>query len=166
VSAISIREAGTEDAEIVAKLFTEFNAILGADGYGDEEAMRPERVLVTAPQMKARLQAIAAIEPTFISALDGEPAGFLCLRLIPYAGQDAPYAEVTQLFVRPTYMRRGIGAALIAEAERRAVAAGATCLHIITGAANLDAQAFYRAMGYAMPGVEFEKHFSPEAVRA
>jgi ribosomal protein S18 acetylase RimI-like enzyme len=161
-----IREVRVEDAETIATLFTEFNAILGADGYADEEALRPERVLVTAAQMKARLDAIAAIEPSLMANLDGEPAGFLCLRLVPYAGQDAPYAEVTQLYVRPALKRRGVGAALIAEAERLAVAAGATCVHIITGAANLDAQAFYRAQGYAMPGVEFEKHFSPEVAHA
>ena len=44
-----------------------------------------------------------------------------------------------------------------------ATQAGATCVHIITGAVdNDDAQAFYRAQGYAMPGVEFVKYFSRE----
>jgi GNAT superfamily N-acetyltransferase len=163
---LAIREACVADAAIVAMLFSEFNAILGADGLPDVEAFLPENVQVTAAQMARRLEAMASVERAFIAVLQGEPAGLACLRLVPYVGQDAPYAELTQLYVRQRFQRRGVGAALIAAVEHRAVGAGATCVHIITGRDNIGAQAFYSAQGYSIPGVELEKHFVREAIRA
>ena len=156
---MTVREACVEDAAVVAELFSEFNTILGADGLPEEQAFLPENTNVSAGQMASRLSAMAGVEIAFVAELGGVPAGLACLRLVPYAGQDAPFAELTQLFVRTRFKRRGAGAALIAAVEQRAVAGGATCVHIVTGRDNLDAQAFYKAQGYAMPGVELEKHF-------
>jgi GNAT superfamily N-acetyltransferase len=155
----TIREACVEDAEVVAELFSEFNAILGADGLPEELAFLPQNVNVTAEQMASRLRAMAGVEIAFVAELDGVAAGLACLRLVPYVGQDAPFAELTQLFVRTRFKRRGVGAALMAAVEQRAIDAGATCVHIVTGRDNEDAQAFYKAEGYAMPGVELAKHF-------
>jgi GNAT superfamily N-acetyltransferase len=154
-----IREATAEDAAIVARLFTEFNALLGADGLPDEEAFLPANVQVSAAQMAGRLERILGLEVVLLAEVDDDAAGFAALRLIPYVGQDAPYAELTQLFVREDFQRRGVGAALVGAAEARAIEAGVTCVHIITGAQNSDAQAFYRAQGYSSESVEFEKHF-------
>jgi GNAT superfamily N-acetyltransferase len=150
----------------MALLFGEFNAILGADGLPESEAFLPENVNVSPDQMARRLQVMAPVEQAFIAWLDEDPGGMACLRLVPYVGQDAPYAELTQLYVRPRFQRRGIGAKLIGEIERCAIEAGATCLAIITGEDNLNAQAFYRAQGYAMPSVVFWKPFAREAVHA
>jgi GNAT superfamily N-acetyltransferase len=163
---LSIREADVEDATVVATLFTEFNGLLGADGLPHEQAFLPQHVQVTAAQMARRLERMATVERAFIAAVDEEPAGLTCLRLVPYVGQDAPYAELTQLYVRQRYQRQGVGAALIREVEQRAVQAGATCVHIIMGRDNKGAQAFYCSQGYTMPGVELEKHFVREATYA
>ena len=163
---LTIREAGLQDAAAVATLFSEFNEILGADGLPETEAFLRQNVLMSPAQMARRLKEMATVETAFIAAVNGEPAGLACLRLVPYIGQDAPYAELTQLYVRQHFQRQGVGAALIRQVEHQAVEAGATCVHIITGRDNKDAQAFYRAQGYSMPGVELEKHFVREVIHA
>jgi len=164
---LTIREASVEDAATVATLFSEFNGLLGADGLPESEAFLPENANVAVDTMVRRLEAMRKVERVWLAEVDGAPAGLICLRLVPYIGQDAPFAEVTQLYVRQALKRHGIGAALIAVAEHAAVQAGATSVHIITGAVdNDDAQAFYKAQGYAMPGVEFVKYFSRETANA
>jgi GNAT superfamily N-acetyltransferase len=166
VSNATIREAGLKDAETVAELFTEFNAILGADGLAEHEAFLPENVRVSRDQMASRLQSMQGVELTLLAETPSGAAGLCCLRLVPYIGQDAPYAEVTQLFVRARHQRNGIGAELLRAAEARAQTVGATCVHIITGAINLNAQAFYAAQGYVSDDVVFDKYFSREEAHA
>jgi ribosomal protein S18 acetylase RimI-like enzyme len=153
-----IREAGPTDAAVVAQLFSEFNALLGADGVPDAEAFAPANVTVSPEQMQRRLKEIAAVERVWLAEVDGEPSGLACLRLVPYIGQDAPYAELTQLYVRGRFQRLGVGAALIRTIEAAASEAGATCVHIITGNNNGSAQAFYRSVGYESASIEFTKY--------
>ena len=160
---LTIREVGPSDAAEVALLFSEFNAILGADGVPDDVAFLREHVIVSAEEMEQRLGAMAGVEQVLVAKLDREPAGLACLRLVPYIGQVVPYAELTQLYVRERFQRQGIGAALIAATEERAAAAGATCVHIITGRNNTAAQAFYRNAGYESGCVEFTKYLAVEA---
>jgi ribosomal protein S18 acetylase RimI-like enzyme len=157
---------GERDAATVAVLFSEFNALLGADGLAGDAAFASGNVHVSTEQMVRRLASMDGIESTLLAETPDGSAGLCCLRLVPYIGQDAPYAEVTQLYVRAAYKRRGIGAALLHQAETIAVEAGATCVHIITGVDNLDAQAFYRARGYLSENVVFDKYFEPEAAHA
>jgi GNAT superfamily N-acetyltransferase len=58
-------------------------------------------------------------------------------------------AELDGLFVDPTYWRQGIGHRLLQEAERQAVAEGATLLCVT---ANPDALQFYQACGLTVVG--------------
>jgi ribosomal protein S18 acetylase RimI-like enzyme len=160
MSDLTIRQAGVGDASVVAELFSEFNALLGADGLHGREAFSPANVIVSTDVMARRLASMVDVETTLLAETAGAAAGLCCLRLVPYIGQDAPYAEVTQLYVRAEHQRRGIGAHLLREAEARAVEAGATCVHIITGSDNHEAQAFYRAQGYASETVVFDKYFA------
>ena len=162
----TIRAAGVEDAATVATLFSEFNALLGADGLPGEAAFAAENVNVSASQMARRLASMEGVESTLLAETPEGPAGLCCLRLVSYIGQDAPYAEVTQLYVRAAYKRRGIGALLLRAAEAMARAEGATCMHIITGSDNPDAQVFYRAQGYISETVVFDKYFAVGAQHA
>ena len=81
--------------------------------------------------------------------MDGQVAGFACLRLIPHLQGDEPYAELTDIYVDVLFRRQGVTGALIAHVEAAARAAGASGLVIITGLDNQGAQAVYRASGYA-----------------
>lgn len=84
------------------------------------------------------------IPSTAVAELDGRLAGFVTL-LVP-KGADA---EVDGLFVEPDLWGHGIGAALMAEADRRALEAGAAAIHVV---ANRRAQGFYARCGYGVIG--------------
>jgi ribosomal protein S18 acetylase RimI-like enzyme len=99
-------------------------------------------------QTRWRLLAIEGVETVFLAVVEGEAAGFASLRLVPYLSDDVPRAELTELYVEPVYRRRGIGRALVQQAEVLAIERGATELILLTGLNNQDAQAFYRRLGY------------------
>lgn len=84
---------------------------------------------------------------------EGAVVGFATvLTHVPYAGLDDPpgdYAIVSDLAVLAPFRRRGIGRALLAESERRAVAAGAPELRIAVLAGNDEAHTLYRSAGFA-----------------
>ncbi len=128
---VTVRQATPEDAAALAILLDRF------DGAGASRA-----------QVAARLRACAHVLTIWLAVVDGEPAGFACLRLMPHLQEDAPYAELTDLYVDPPYRRRGVARALMARVEGEAQAAGATEVVVITGAENDPAQAAYRAQGY------------------
>jgi ribosomal protein S18 acetylase RimI-like enzyme len=86
--------------------------------------------------------------------------------VIPYLDQDTPYAEVTQLYVRADFRRQGIANRLVKAAEDMALERGATCVHILTGVNNVEAQAFYRAAGYDVECLDFEKFLKGGTARA
>jgi GNAT superfamily N-acetyltransferase len=103
----------------------------------------------TPEQVAARMLTCQHVSTTFIGEIDGQPVGFACLRLVPHLQGDEPYAELTDIFVDAPFRRRGVARALIAHVEAAARAAGASDVVIITGFDNEDAQAAYRAVGYA-----------------
>ena len=78
-------------------------------------------------------------------AADGDT--FLGFSAILALGAEA--VELDGLFVDPDHMRRGIGAALVADVAARARAGGATRLEVT---ANTNALAFYRREGFVIVG--------------
>src|SRR5262249_34048012 len=129
----------------------------GAAGFSDAEGMLPENATLTAADAERRLQAAEGIEAVYLAESAGRAVGLVSLRLVPYLDQDVPYAEVMNLYVRPEARRGGVARAWVADAERVSRARGATAVHILTDADNQAAHAFYRAAGYDMPHVSFQK---------
>ena len=127
---MDIRVATLADARILADLNADFNGV----------QMTPER-------MAEQMLRCYDVERALIACIDGTAVGFACLRLIPWLCYDPPYAELTELFVREPFRRRGIASALVAHAQRMARAAGAKELRILTGRDNPAARAFYRKLG-------------------
>jgi ribosomal protein S18 acetylase RimI-like enzyme len=166
VSDVEVRQAGAADSAVFALLFTELNRIVGIVGADQEHEKLPEYTDVSAEQMEVRLRGVEGIETPFIAYVDDEPAGLTSVRIIPYLDQDSPYAEVTQLYVRPQFQRRGVASRLVARAEELAQSRGATCLHILTGVGNVEGQAFYRASGYSIETYDFQKFFERRPVHA
>lgn len=62
---------------------------------------------------------------------------------------DAKTAEVSAVYAHPAHAGQGVGAALLAALEGRAVERGIQALHV---AATLNAQGFYLRHGYARLG--------------
>lgn len=128
---VTVRPATPEDAPALTVLLNRF----------DDAGATPA-------QVAARMLACAHALTTSVAEVDGQLAGFACLRLVPHLQGDAPYAELTDLYVDPPYRRQGTARALMEQVEREALAAGAVEVVVITGCRNDPAQAAYRAQGY------------------
>ena len=79
-------------------------------------------------------------------------AGFVIVHLEEWEGERCGY--VVTLDVAPEERRRGLAGMLMAEAERRVLAAGVSemALHVADG--NVGAIPFYEARGYLLAGRE------------
>ncbi len=131
--AITVRETGVADATATT-LLAEYVAFRAASfpGPGVYRAASPDPASFTGPG--------AAF---LVAAVDGADAGCGGIRLL------APgRCEVKHLWVRPEFRGGGVGRALLAELERRAVDAGATELVLDTHHTLVEACALYRARGF------------------
>jgi ribosomal protein S18 acetylase RimI-like enzyme len=135
-----IRIAQPEDAPRLTPLLVQFNG--------------PP---ISVEQVRRRLVAIQGIETVLLAEVEGEVIGFASLRLVPYLSEDAPRAELTELYVEPAHRRQGVGRALLRRVEALAREGGATELVLLTGRENKSAQAFYRAIGFRECAVAMEK---------
>jgi len=79
-----------------------------------------------------------AEHPTYLAEVENDIAGFHAVQI------DGNEAELDHLWVRPAFMRQGIGGALFRHAEGVARAAGATRLRITS---DPHAAPFYSHMG-------------------
>ena len=159
---VLVRPAEVQDVTEVARLLTDLNLDVGVGGYPPERERDPELAVVTPDQIQRRAVTMRQLETVYVAEVAGAVCGFVSLRLTPYLDQDAPYAEITEVYVDPTARRKGVAQALMTFAESQAAKYGATSVHLVTGADNVNAQAFYKAAGYLDLYVGFEK-FLPAA---
>lgn len=128
---MNIRLANEKDAVALAHLNRKFN-----------------KTQDTEQQIAARIKAKPLAEVAFVAELEGTIFGFACLRITRSICYDFALAELTEIYVEETYRRRGVGRALIEQAERVAQEQGAENLMLLTGGKNLTAQEFYRSLDY------------------
>ncbi|MCJ7548551.1 MAG: GNAT family N-acetyltransferase [Anaerolineae bacterium] len=140
-----VRDVREDDAEALSQLLTAFTGLT-----------------TTPAQILQRLARSRGIEHPILAELDGKVVGFASLRLLNYLGEEAPYAEISELFVLKDYRRRGVARALMTEMEGRARAAGARSLTVLTGADNEMALALYRAMGFQEFSIALQKWFTED----
>ncbi len=92
----------------------------------------------------------------FVAEVDGDVVGVVTAHAgRHFSGQEQ--CTIGELAVAAGLERRGIGARLVAEAERWAVDAGLSVLTLETGAANDGARRFYAALGFAEEQVQLTK---------
>jgi GNAT superfamily N-acetyltransferase len=142
---ITVRQATPDDAPELARMLDLF----------DRMGATPEQVAV-------RMRVCQNVLTTYLGALDGQPVGFACLRLVPHIQGDEPYAELTDIYVDAPFRRHGVARALIARVEAAARSAGASEVVLITGFDNEDAQAAYRAVGYVDWALAMRKRLPDE----
>jgi ribosomal protein S18 acetylase RimI-like enzyme len=159
---VRVRAAEVQDVVAVARLLTGLNLQVGVGGYPPERELDPALCDVSPDQLQRRAIVMRNLETVYVAELAGAVCGFVSLRLTPYLDQDVPYAEITEVYVDPEARRHGVARALMSYAEGQAARSGATSVHLVTGADNVDAQAFYKAAGYQDLYVGFEK-FLPAA---
>lgn len=98
---------------------------------------------------------------TFVAVRDDQVAGFVTVTIrTHFTGQRDAY--VGELVVSPDAERTGVGSALVGAAESWARARGLRRMTLETGAANLRARAFYRALGFTDEDVRLSKPISAD----
>ncbi|SCF20320.1 GNAT family N-acetyltransferase [Micromonospora mirobrigensis] len=135
----TLRSAQPDDPDAAALLWRYYDEIVG------RWYRRPARRREVAEAMSA-FPSDDLAPPTgvlLVADRGGTPAGCAGLRWRP------GWAELTRVFVDPAHRGSGGGAALLAEVERRAAAAGATRIRLDTRSDLVEARALYARHGYA-----------------
>ena len=126
---------------------------------------------VTTCAVQRRIDQSRGPETLVVAERDGKLLGFASLRLVPSLDL-TPYAELSDLFVAEPYRRQGVGRGLLGFIEQRARERGADRLILTTGLKNVDAQWFYRAVGFEDHALAMRKSIgesktgSPREIRA
>jgi GNAT superfamily N-acetyltransferase len=137
---IRVRTALPEDAEVLAALVTD----LGYPVDGAELWSRVQRM----PSETYR---------TLVALVENQVAGFVGLLTLPVYEHPRPIGWILALCIAPNYRRRGIGTALINEAERLCRSEGVVDLRLHSGLKRDEAHEFYEKMGFDRSGYRFKK---------
>lgn len=129
---MEIRMANISDAAI---LF-EMNELFNGPGYNSLEMIQES--------VEYNQQEIVAIAYEKDTAV-----GFACAQIIWSMCYDVKYAEITELFVKEPFRKKGFGRGLISFLEKTFVQQGIYDFQLLTGEDNTGAQRFYEKMGYA-----------------
>lgn len=87
-------------------------------------------------------------EKTVVAEIDGDLVGFACLQVYRSWCYPDVWAELTEMFVKPDFQRKGIGQAIVQHVEELAKYAGAVEIGLLTGKRNIAGQSLYRKCGY------------------
>jgi GNAT superfamily N-acetyltransferase len=129
--ALTIRPASADDAEVIASLFTD-------EGY----PAGPSDILT-------RLQRFATDESqVLVAEHEGTVLGFIAVHAVPRFEHDDRILRIVALVVDAGARERGVGRALIAEAERIGSSLGAAFAEITAGHHRPEARRLYEAVGY------------------
>jgi len=132
--ALVLREAKPRDSDALA-------ALIVALGYD-----------VTAGEIRRRLRAVKTLV-----ADRGGVIGALTLATVTVLHRPKPVGRLSMLVVAEGARGRGVGAALVAEAERRLAAAGCGLIEVTSNRKRLRAHTFYERLGYERTSYRFAK---------
>ena len=130
-TALTIRLATTDEAEAIAALFTD-------EGYPAGPSDIVERLGRFASD-QARV---------LVAEHEGTVLGFIALHAIPRFEHDDQIVRILALVVDAGARERGVGRALMAEAERIAAELGAAFTEITAGHHRPEARHMYESVGY------------------
>ena len=137
---MTVRVAGPDDIDVVARLLTEFREHEGRD-WPPEEAIRAgvERLMP-----RGDTEYLLGGDP---------PAGIVQLRYRWGVWWDAEDCNVEDVFVSAGARGSGLGRALVSAAIDRARERGCRRMELDTGADNAPAQGLYRSLGFFDSGI-------------
>jgi GNAT superfamily N-acetyltransferase len=139
---VRIRAATDADAPAMATLLAHL-------GYPADAAELPERL--------RRLRAQG--DDAFVAEVDGAAVGLATVHARAVLHVARPVAQLTALVVPPEMRGRGVGRALVAEAERWGRARGADRLVVTTALHRADAPLFYERLGFEHTGRRYVRRF-------
>ncbi len=136
---MEIRAALPADVPALLALVRRYWEFEGIDGF---DALRVELTL-------QRLLATPALGSAWVASAGGALAGYLIAVHVLSIEHQGLMAEIDEFFVLPQARAQGIGAQLLAAAERALAARGCVRLQLQLGVDNAAARAFYERRGYA-----------------
>ncbi len=139
-----VRDARPDDAEAMSRLCAQL-------GYP------PAGATAMAPRL-ARVQRDPNAR-VLIAESESGPIGLATVHLRHTMNHEAPIAQLTLLVVDEAQRSRGIGRALVAEAERWSRAQGSQRIVVTTALHRVAAHAFYERIGYHHTGRRYGKDF-------
>jgi ribosomal protein S18 acetylase RimI-like enzyme len=137
---VTVRLAGPDDIDVVAKLLTEFREHEGRD-WPPLESIR------------AGVERLMPRDDTEFLLAGDPPAGVAQLRYRWGVWWDAEDCNVEDVFVRAEARGSGLGRALVSAAIDRARERGCRRLELDTAADNAAAQGLYRSLGFFDSGI-------------
>jgi ribosomal protein S18 acetylase RimI-like enzyme len=139
VNGLAVRAAAPGDAEALAGLIV----MLGYDA--------------TAADVRARLAAIEPALAPLVGLMDGAIVGCLSLSLMRVLHRPRPVGRISMFVVDARLRGRGIGAAMLAEAESRLAALGCGLVEVTSNMKRGRAHSFYERLGYERTSYRFAK---------
>jgi ribosomal protein S18 acetylase RimI-like enzyme len=137
---VTVRLAGPDDIDVVARLLFEFNDHNGRD-------WPPEATI------RAGVERLMARDDTEYLLGGDPPAGIVGLRYRYGVWWDAEDCNVEDVFVRADARGSGLGRELLSAAIDRARERGCRRMELDTGADNEPAQGLYRSLGFFDSGI-------------
>ena len=130
-AAMTLRPATNDDAEAIAALFTD-------EGYPAGPSDIATRLTRFGPPDAA----------VIVAEHDGALLGFIAVHALPRFEHGDSIVRILALVVDAGARERGVGRALIAEAERMGAARGAAFVELTAGHHRPDARHLYESLGY------------------
>ena len=140
-----VREAAPRDADAVS-------ALLGELGFPTE-----------AGAIRRRLPELRRAGTPPLVADEAGVIGVLTWHVMPVLHRPTPVGRVSMMVVTAMARGRGVGAALLAEAEARIAAAGCSLVEVTSNIELGGAHAFYRAHGYERTSYRFAKRLGGDS---
>jgi GNAT superfamily N-acetyltransferase len=141
IGALKFRLAEAGDARILSELLAEL-------GYPAPPEEIPARLISLAASPKVLV---------LVATVDEEVAGLITTHVYSTIHAQAPVALITALVVSSRHRGRGIGSALVVEAEQWAIGNGVRRISVGSGLQRIETHGFYEARGYARSGIRFAK---------
>ncbi|WP_062377516.1 GNAT family N-acetyltransferase [Demequina pelophila] len=138
----AVRAASPGDADVLARLLTEFNAEFGEEA--PPQAALATRLARSLSEGTMRAWLVRATPP----AGPSEPAGYATLAIRASAYCDGPVGMLEDLYVRAPLRARGLGTALMTTMLEEAEAAGLAMIEVGVDEPDTDALRFYERHGF------------------
>lgn len=136
-----IRQAVTSDGPIVASL-------LGQLGYPQSTVWAEAKIRAMEGRRSDRL---------WVASLGSEVVGFLSVHVFEFFHADGMMGRITAMAVDEKARGRGVGRALVGEAEDFCIGQGCVRLELTSGDRRVGAHTFYEKLGFEVNAKRFQK---------
>ncbi len=151
VGIMKIRRATANDAPILARVHVDSWQVAYRGIVPDSHL---ERFTYQRRENAFRKALEANLEETYLTEEDDQPVGILTIGPSRDADLNTEQTgELWGIYITPVYWQRGIGTALVHEAERILRSRGYADVVLWVLEANMNARQFYEKMGYCLDGI-------------